>query len=185
MARPRYLSAALALGLLSCPVVAGQRTQAQPRKHVIVMIDRLAAELGAIADTATVEHFRCLYGIAKPDTTYLVEAIDPGILEATPVNLSHEPCPAVALAEWHVHLVGVTMTGTIIPGLNPQSSCYLSGTDLRAARDYHSAKLLFVQVDARTLCWWTQEQAISMGLANMLPSLDGQRVGWGPGRSDK
>jgi hypothetical protein len=170
---------------VSCPAAAGQSGQPELPPHVVIMVDRLALELGRIADTATIEHFRCIYGVAKPDTTYLVEAMEPTIREATPINLSHEPCPAVALAEWHNHLPGVTMTGSIVMGQNPRMSCYLSGTDLRSARDYRSAKLLFVQVDARTLCWWTQEQAISLGLVNMLLPLAGQRTGWGAGRSDK
>jgi hypothetical protein len=178
MARSRYpLAAAL---LLACSVAAGEADRTAARPLVILMRDELRAALGRIADTATVEHFRCLYGIAQPDTVYLTAAFEPTIHRATTMGLNHDPCPGVALAEWHTHLSGVTTTGEIRRDWDPRASCYLSSIDIRAARGYHSAKILFVQVDAKTLCWWTQAQVIGMGTVNMLPALDGQRFGWGP-----
>ena len=180
----------VALALLSCPpsqtygaggdssqIVASAR---EATGYAITMPRPLLHELGHLADTATIEHVRCLYGVARPDTVHLLWAFEPEIGKATTTYVRHESCPAVALASWHNHLAGVTMTGTLVPGEDPRSSCYLSGVDLRAAREYASPKILFVQVTRDVRCWWSQEQAIRSGLVGALGAFPEQRAGFGP-----
>lgn len=152
---------------------------APPAYHILMTRD-VSDELGALADSATVEHVRCLFGVTLPDTMVIFRTFEPQVREATPLAVGHEECPGYPLAIWHNHLAGVTITGEIRKGWDPRHSCYLSRLDLNDGSEVQAPKLQFVQVDRDTSCWWTQLQIVSQSWGiQMLPAMPGQRSGFG------
>jgi len=88
--------------------------------------------LEAIADTASVEHYRCLY--ADRWGGPLVTAVQPVIQWATVSSIAFEPCPDGALAEWHNHLaMAFATTGEPRGRVPPAAMCYLSHVDTASA----------------------------------------------------
>lgn len=94
MARVALLGVALVLAL--APAARAQTVWHAP------MLD----ELDALADTATVEHFRCLLGgIGDDGEFYVVLAYAPKVVFALPYRVRTELCPpVVTVAVWHNHL---------------------------------------------------------------------------------
>src|ERR1700694_2499803 len=87
--------------LLARPL-AGQRQ--------VVHWDRaMLEEFGAIADTAHVEHFRCLLGGWRGDTLDVLMAYEPTIVAARATILSPGPCPPLlTIGTWHNHIPRTT-----------------------------------------------------------------------------
>jgi len=60
--------------------------------------------LTAIADTAQLEHFRCLLGAPMDSVIYIVAAYEPAIEQASPDSVRYDHCPALITAgTWHNH----------------------------------------------------------------------------------
>lgn len=114
-------------------------------------------ELAAIADTATIEHARCLVGGWQGDTLYIVAAIEPVILDATPVHVATGPCPPIITwGEWHTHIPQpFTMAGEPRLGfLPPMAYCELSPLDRRAALRPDAPAFQVIHVNKDTSCAW-------------------------------
>ncbi len=133
-------------------VVAGLSTWAAASRYytpvvgVRVIVDSaMMAELGRVADTATVEHARCLLGTRSGDTVVVVEAWTPAYRDQTPTRVRYKACPLSTVAFWHVHLPMHSP---------PWSACALSETDRRHNRAHLGKRLEFVQVTGDVWCAW-------------------------------
>lgn len=114
-------------------------------------------ELGAIADTATIEHLRCLLAAWRNDTLYIVAAHEPKIIAATALFLSSGPCPALVTAgEWHNHIPRqITMMGENLGSPYPPAAyCDLSLVDRKAERRPAPPLLLMISVNKDVSCLW-------------------------------
>jgi len=122
----------------------------------VVMRRSLFDSLGAVADTATVEPFRCVYGEQGWDRAWRVDSVTtPTILYQMPMSVGHLPCPETAKGTWHAHLLRVPGTtfrsdGTVaVMVLPPESACYLSLPDRRGRE-----AVQLVQAGPRLACVW-------------------------------
>jgi hypothetical protein len=140
----------LALTLLATPLQA---------QVVASWYRPVLAELGQIADTAHIEHYRCLLGGWRNDTLYVVAAVEPQIIAATALFISTGPCPPLlTVAEWHSHvprrftLMGEDR-GSDIP---PEAYCELSPTDRRVHP--WSPLLQLLSVTETVSCAWVLDR---------------------------
>lgn len=108
-------------------------------------------ELGAIADTATVEHFRCLLGAWQGDTLFIVAAHEPEVRFANAFGVGTGPCPPlITWGEYHNHLpLNLTINGEIRPALPPEAMCDLSPLDRRSEIPF---QVIYVNKDVS--CAW-------------------------------
>jgi hypothetical protein len=146
------------------------------------------ALLDSIADSATVEHARCLYGTTRPDGSFSLSwAVEPHVDSLIGRDqLAVEPCPRIALAFWHNHRPG-WIPGNVIGGAvylpearsMPERACYLSQQDILSAIRAIAPPLQIVQVKRGIRCWWTKVQiarsVTTNGMALFLLPIEGQR----------
>jgi len=106
-------------------------TQSNYPPHHIVFDADLIASLGKIADTATVEHDRCLGVGIVGDTAYIVTELEPKVLFSSPDSIIVGACPRGYLVTWHYHMTSyVTATGRVIHFQPPfEWLCDLSASD--------------------------------------------------------
>jgi len=126
--------------------------------------------LGAIADTATIEHVLCL--LAVPDGSvdslgHIGSTIDLTIeppQEADAEKAIFAPCPIGTVIQWHNHILASTLKAlkelSIVPPPEVKGAwqaCVLSLNDydetLRMA-----APITMIQVTSDVFCWWTQDE---------------------------
>lgn len=109
------------------------------RRHLrIDLTAEVFEELELLADTLRVETVRCLIGLAQGDSLLVDLAWQPPIHHSTPTGVGYRPCPVATIALWHNH----PWTGEF----EPEYSCYLSQTDIRAAIQSWAPPIQMVQV---------------------------------------
>ena len=118
-------------------------------------------ELGTIADSATVEHGRCILGhfSAGFDTLRLVGIYNAPALLENPWAVRTGACPPyVTKASWHIHLPWVVnmMDPRLRAPIPPETVCFLSLGDRHAAKFDAQLGIFIqiVQVNARIACAW-------------------------------
>jgi hypothetical protein len=136
---------ALLLSLLLGAIVC--RADAQTFR----MTDSLATALSALADSATVETARCLFGRTSPDTLEASSAVEPPVRRRAGLIVALQPCPFGALALWHVHVLEQTKAQS------PESACFLSRSDIDAGLRFDAPLVMVVHVRRHVWCWWTRE----------------------------
>lgn len=116
----------------------------------------MLAELGQIADTATIEHVRCLLGAVRGDTMYVIAAWEPPIIHATALIASFGPCPPLlTLGGWHNHIPrDVTVMGEDRGARPPAEYCELSQVDRRAALRPDAPLFQVIHVNRDITCAW-------------------------------
>lgn len=128
------------------------------------MSDRLVSGLAAIADTATVEHARCLFGRTWPNTITADSAVEPQVTRQAGLIVSLTPCPFGALALWHVHLVAQTRASSA------EAACFLSPRDLDAGIRWDAPLVMVVQTSDGVWCWWSREDVLDAKLIQLVVS---------------
>ncbi len=156
----------------------GAHAQAAEEPPIFVFDDSaLFAGLGAIADTATVEHVRCLLAYESPRYAvpfprdmrewHLAWAVEPFGAASLVLGTNGSPrssqaadftaCPIGTIAGWHNHVLA---TFRSIPKVDarqdgtPESACALSQTDVWTATKPDAPPEQYVSVDRDTYCWW-------------------------------
>jgi hypothetical protein len=148
---------------------AAATTPSSVRSVPIYVAPLVYDELALLADTSQTETVRCLLGLDLGDTLIIHIATIPQIHESSPTRVRFQRCPATALAVWHNHVAG--------PNARPKAACALSRADIVEALQPGSPKLMVVQVNAETVCWWSKEQIRQMREARALAPLPDQRLG--------
>ncbi len=140
-----------------------------PGLHLVVA-KHVTEQLGALADTLTVETVRCLIGITRGKSAVIDMVWEPPVSEPTQSGLGSHGCPLATIAVWHNHL----------PAIHPRTSeeaCFLSEAEISDALEGGRAPIQIVQVTAAISCWWTREQIAGAADGGTLVSLPGQRRG--------
>lgn len=131
MAKAGTLLSTLLTFVLGC---AG--AQVPPVAHTTLISDSLVASLDAIADTATIEHFRCLGGVARRDSLFIVAAWEPVIVFADYNGVKAGACPPHTVGTWHTHLpynIPMNDPHNRATPVEPWSVCDLSPVDKASA----------------------------------------------------
>jgi len=114
--------------------------------------------LGAIADTAHIEHYRCLLGVQRADTLYVMAAWEPKIKVATALFIAPaEPCPPlITVGEWHNHRPRtITAMGEDLGQTWPLAVyCELSREDRRSEQHPLAPPLQLISVTRNVSCAW-------------------------------
>lgn len=106
-----------------------------PAAHTVLITDSLVAALDAVADTATIEHYRCLLGGQVGDSLVIVRAYEPVILHADYNTVTAAGCPRFTVGTWHTHLpynVPMNDPHNRATRVDPASVCELSLADRHA-----------------------------------------------------
>ena len=146
----RTVALALALGLVS-PASAQQFT----------MTDTLEANLAAVADTAMVEHARCLFGVTRPNAVMADSAVEPTVKRRAGLIVSIAPCPFGAIALWHVHVLAQTKAPSA------EAACFLSRGDVEAGMRWDAPPVMVVHTVADVWCWWSREDVLDARLIRL------------------
>jgi hypothetical protein len=141
---------ALALGL-ALPASAQRFT----------MTATLGAALAAVADTAGVEHARCLFGVTQPNAVVADSAVEPVVKRRAGLIVSIAPCPFGAIALWHVHVVAQTRASSA------QAACFLSRGDVEAGMRWDAPLVMVVHTAADVWCWWSREDVLDAMLTRL------------------
>lgn len=120
--------------------------------HHLLLSKDVVQELNSIADTATIEHLRCVTGRNVGDTTYVEGIFVPRTSGATPVSINGF-CPAQTVVDWHNHLpYWYTTTGEKRGPVEPRSlACYPSYADANTWLHGY-ADWAMISVDRNTWC---------------------------------
>jgi len=162
--------------LVAAAVIVGTASGAAAQQRyvnadtVVVM-----PSLQALADTATREYGRCLYGSAltndAADTLYFVDAaLPPAFSNRAP----DEPrtsvtfvCNALDLiGGWHNHVLReyrrLPLGPWSWPGAPTEAAeaCQLSSKDLQSAMAPGAPPITVISVDRRTFCWWFKAELL-------------------------
>ncbi|MGH7615156.1 MAG: hypothetical protein ACREMW_14090 [Gemmatimonadales bacterium] len=148
---------AVVVGLVLAPIVAASAQN-------FTMSDQLAFGLAAIADTATVEHARCLFGRTWPNTIVADSAVEPEVTRQAGLLVSLTPCPFGAVALWHVHLVVQTRAPSA------ETACFLSPGDVNAGMRWDAPLVMVVQASGDVWCWWSREDVLDAKLHQLVVS---------------
>ena len=125
--------------------------------HMVFDMD-MTDELGEIADSATIEHVRCLIGIIEGDTGYVDWAVEPKSVEASAVAARFTGCPLATLVEWHNHLpYEFDMEGQSRTPVPPLSVCRLSPIDARQLLEARAPYSL-ISVNREVSCLFVRAQ---------------------------
>jgi len=130
---------------------------AQGQEAVIRFYDPVLRELGQLADTAHIEHYRCLLGVWQNDTLYITAAYEPEIIAATALFVSTGPCPPrLTQGEFHNHIPrNITVMGEDRGQIWPlESYCVLSPVDRRAEKRPSPPLLQLIAVTKDLSCLW-------------------------------
>jgi hypothetical protein len=146
----RFCASLLLVGAAIASRCAGQ--------GVLVIDSVMIAELGRVADTAHVEHFRCLLGLDRGDTLIVDLAWEPVILYADYDNVHPGRCPVATVGTWHVHLgwhqpIWAHDSTHRIP-IDLRTACFLSAPDTAAL--LLGPRLSIVQVNDSVICAWVK-----------------------------
>lgn len=166
----------------------------EPIYHVYIATN-VQAGLGRVADSATVEHVRCLIGAVFPDdsvpsdTTIAIDDAVPPLGEQSGPLTVNASCTAATLIAWHNHIFAATKKAWKgrMDVVEPRDACGLSSLDFVSALAPHAPRIQVVQVNMRTFCWFTkhQLQAFRNRLGEVavpiwLPATESQlRTDWG------
>src|SRR2546429_8311533 len=90
----RLAFGALVLGAALYGKARGERAPPPAAAHTIFLAEGLVEHLDSIADTATLEHFRCLLGQQVGDSLAIGRAVEPLIVFADYNGVKAGPCPA-------------------------------------------------------------------------------------------
>jgi len=165
--------------LLLVAVTSCGATTAQQGSLMIVMDSALRADLAQLADTATIEHARCLYGWARPDSIFLSTMVEPRVRHADANVMNVDYCQHGAMAFWHNHLPeDIGINGQRAKSAQPPDAfCYLSRPDMESSvAPENPVPLEFVGVNRDVLCWWTRAQIAAAEKLNLLPAFPMQRT---------
>src|SRR5204863_2816466 len=89
---PAWCQRSFAACLIGAAVVARACPQL-PVAHSVLIPDALVMKLDSIADTASIEHYRCLLGQQIGDSLIVVRAWEPKILHADYNTVTAAGCP--------------------------------------------------------------------------------------------
>lgn len=128
------------------------------------LTDPLAFVLAAIADTATVEHARCLFGRTRPNVVVADSAVEPAVVRRDGLIVSLKPCPFGALALWHVHVVAQTKAPSA------EGACFLSPRDVDAGLRHDAPLVMLVHASGDVWCWWSKEDVLDAKLLRLVAS---------------
>jgi hypothetical protein len=132
--------------------------------QAFTMTSPLALALGAIADTATVEQARCLFGHTRPNTVVADSAVEPDVTRRGGLIVSIKPCPFGAVALWHVHLLAQTRAPSA------EAACFLSPGDVDAGMRRDAPLAMVVQVTRDVWCWWSRDDVLDAKLLRLVAS---------------
>jgi len=149
--------AMIAVALALC--VASSSTAQQ-----FTMAEPLLSSLNALADTATVEHARCLFGITRPNSAVADSATEPEVTRRAGLIVSLKPCPFGAIALWHVHVLAQTRASS------PEAACFLSPGDIETGMRRDAPIVMVVHVGAAVWCWWSREDVLDAKLIRLITS---------------
>ena len=142
----------------------------RPRRNLrIVLTAEVYEELELLADTLRVETVRCLIGVAQGDSLLIDLAWRPPIHHSTPTGVAYGRCPVATISLWHNH--------PWTREFEPEYSCYLSQTDIRAAIQSRAPPMQMVQVTGAVACWWTRAQVATYADAPVMRPLPRQSRG--------
>lgn len=131
----RFAAALLCIGIAFYTKACGQVPPGPA--HTTLITDSLVASLDAVADTATIEHYRCLLGGQRGDTLVIVRAFAPPILHADYNTVTAAGCPRFTVGTWHTHLpynIPMNDPHNRASRVDPWSVCDLSPADRASAK---------------------------------------------------
>lgn len=150
-----------------------------PGRHHVIVSPEVMATLGLLADTATIEHTRCLVGksIATngADTLYAVDLIfAPRVAKQDALKVAGVACcPVATVSSWHNHILlvvkGLGRGPWFTTDTTGRAACFAAAQDVFAGSGPSAAPLMTVQVNSRTFCWWTRDQLRAIRAAGALP----------------
>lgn len=150
----RFAAALLCIGLAFYSKACGQ---APPEAaHTVLISEPLVAMLDTLADTATIEHYRCLLGAQRHDTLGIVRAFEPLILHADYNTVTAAGCPRFTVGTWHNHLpynIPMTDPHNRQTRVDPASVCELSPAD-RLSATAEPWTFSMISVAAGVHCAW-------------------------------
>jgi hypothetical protein len=155
-ASARYLRRVqFALGRLSLACLAAPAACGAP--HAVFLDDSMMAQLGRLADTATIEHGRCLIGKVEGDTAFIDLAVAPASELGTPIGVTFGPCSIATLALWHNHLpFEFSFTGEKVGPVPPAFACALSPQDRFSASRPEAPAYTLIHVTHAVYCMWVK-----------------------------
>lgn len=136
----------------------------RPPQHLVAPT-AIWDQLDKLADTATVEHARCLLGAIRKDTAYVDRMTEVTVALATDTSIVRYPCPAGAMLSWHNHINK--------RGAPDSYMCFLSSHDFITAIA-ERAWFVMVQVNGKYSCWWSRPQILSVAYRDHLWPYPGQ-----------
>lgn len=158
-----FLVGLLSSGLQTSPPPAPQAADTAVDTLHILVDSVLIDSLDQIADTATVEHFRCLVGgYLPPDTVVVTKLVAPKENNASLFHVTAELCPPHTVGAWHIHLpVAVRIlndsTSEVVP-IPTAAACYFSYGDVQEAGHHPELSFYMVHVRRGIYGWWTTRQ---------------------------
>ena len=154
-------SAFLAILFFGGHALLGACAQNAP-PHQAFMDMSLLKSLDSVADTATVEHFRCLLGKRFGDTLAVVDAWEPPVSHAD-YNTVTASCPLspYVVGTWHNHLpfnIPMNDPHNRATPVEPWSVCEVSPADRLSARsEEESMVLTIISVANDVHCAWIRQ----------------------------
>src|SRR5207237_10852913 len=112
------------------------------------------------ADTANVEHFRCLLGQQVGDTLAIARAVEPFIVFADYNGVKAGPCPAFTVGTWHTHLaynIPMSDPHNRLPPVEPWSVCDLSPLDRETTLEPKAPGFAMISVANGVHCAWQRD----------------------------
>ena len=144
-----------ALGFLLYATTCAASAQAQ--SVTIRFNGPMLADLGQLADTAHIEHSRCLLGVWRNETLYVAMAYEPQVIAATALFVSTGPCPPfLTQGEFHNHVPRqITLMGEDRGQVWPvEQYCEMSIVDRRAEQRPDPPLLQVIAVTKDVSCAW-------------------------------
>ena len=153
------LTWAWALLAISTGPCASVAQQAAPTR--IFVSDRIVAHLDSIADTATIEHLRCLIGGRQGDSLFVIQLYSPRIAHADYNTVTpRTPCPAhITVGSWHNHIpfnVPLNDPHNRTTPVEPWSVCEMSPPDRMVRGDPPEYRVYMISVAWGVHCAWVR-----------------------------
>lgn len=155
--RRQAVTVAQAVALALGPAVPASAQQ-------FAMTAELESTLAALADTAVVEHARCLFGVTRPNVVVADSAVEPDAKRRGGLIVSMTPCPFGAIALWHVHLLAQTKASSA------EAACFLSRGDVAAGMRWDAPLVMVVHASGAVWCWWSREDLLDARLIGLTAS---------------
>ena len=168
----RWEKVAGALLVLATAVTARACGQ-KPQRFVNADTDVVTPSLQSLADTATREYGRCLYGTvmgdANGDSLYSIDLATPPVAETRPANRPNTGITFGCFADnliaiWHNHVLAEWKKLPQGPWSWSEAptpaaeACQLSTGDLISAIKPTAPPITAISVDRYTFCWWFRDE---------------------------